>query len=633
MSAIDDASRPRRRRTLSFSTRLALLAILPAILTTVPVAWVVTSNYQRDVRQLSASTAQTLADNLAGAAAGAMERGDREELERIAAQVVAGPALAHVQFLSSEGEIIADAGVAAAAGAGERTEDEVHALRSLPAFPGTDAPGMVQVWLSLEQAHAAGREQWHTTAVLLAACVLMAGLVGWRMARRLGMPIAELTWAVERIGRGEHGITVPVTRSGEVGRLQQGFNATSQVLNEAWSDMEARVADATAELAHKNARLEAVGLARGRFLAAASHDLRQPLYALTLFSSSLKAGMSDPVQLECANHVQECVASLDALFAELLDISRLDSGTMQPAPSVFALDGLFNEASNTFRAIAEKRELRLVLRKTEAMVKTDRTMLARILNNLLSNALRYTRQGGVLVGARRDGPGWVRVEVWDTGLGIEPKLQQRVFEEFFQVDPGHRSGGHREYGLGLGLSTVERLARLTGCDVRLRSRAGRGSVFSVLVPLADAGAQDVAALPAASGPEEIDLAGVRVLVVDDEPAILKGMHLLLEAWGCRMHSAQDIEQALQVVTEWGVPDIVLTDLKLAHGKTGQDVIAALEAWQARQPDGRSFARLVITGETKPEHLQALLDAGLRVLYKPLPPEQLRKAMAEALAAR
>ncbi|MBN8769808.1 MAG: response regulator [Stenotrophomonas nitritireducens] len=625
MHIIDDAGEARRRITLSFSSRLALLAILPAILTTVLVAWVVTRNYQHEVRQFGTSTTQMLADSLASAAAGPMERGDREELERIAAQVVAGSMQVNVQFLSGEGEIIADAGI--------RTTDGVHAMRGLPPFPGTHAPGMVQVWLSMEQAHAARRAQWLTTVALLAAGVLVAGGVSWRMARRMGRPIAELTGVVERIGRGERGIMVPVTRSGEVGRLQRGFNETSLLLDRAWGEMEARVAAATAELAHKNARLEAVGLARARFLAAASHDLRQPLYALTLFSSLLKAGISDPVQLERASHVQECVASLDALFAELLDISRLDSGAMQPVPSAFALDGLFNDISNTFRAIAEKRELRLVLRKTDVRVETDRIMLARIVNNLVSNALRYTRHGGVLVGVRRDSPGWARLEVWDTGLGIEPEVQQRVFEEFFQVDPGRRSGEHREYGLGLGLSTVERLARLTGCEVGLRSRPGRGSVFSVRVPLAAEDAQGMAAMPASDTAEEIDLAGVRVLVVDDEPAILRGMHLLLDAWGCRMRSAQDIGQALRIVAEWGAPDIVLTDLKLAHGKTGLDVVAALEAWGAKQAQARRFACLVVTGETKPEQLQAVRDAGMRVLYKPLPPEQLRAAMAAALAAQ
>lgn len=622
MSTLEFPPAPPPRHVLSLSARLTLLAIVPAVLVAALVAGVLMRNYQQDVQRLTASTAQALADNLAGASAGAMARGDRGELARIAARVVAGSELAHVQFQSGDGEIVAEAGVPGG-------QDGVSVSRPLAQWPGTDAPGQVRVRLGLDKAQAARGEQLRTTVALLVACLLAACLASWWMARRMGAPIVELTGAVDRIGRGELGIMVPVTRSGEVGRLQQGFNHASRGLTAAWTEMESRIAAATAELAHKNARLEAAGLARARFLAAASHDLRQPLYALTLFSSALKAGVSDPVQLERAGHVQECVANLDALFTELLDISRLDSGAMQPAPSVFSLDALFNEVSATFRAIAEKRELRLVLRKTDAVVETDRVMLARIVNNLVSNALRYTREGGVLVGARADGPGQVRIEVWDTGVGIAPEQQQRVFEEFYQVDAGRRGGENREYGLGLGLSTVERLVRLLGGQVSLRSRPGRGSVFGVQVPLAGAAVAQVASLVREES--SLDLAGVRVLVVDDEPSILEGMRMLLATWGCAMRAAQDIDQALAVVADWGMPDLVLTDLKLGHQRTGLDVLAALDAWAATQPPSRPFARLVITGETKPEHLQGLAEAGLQVLHKPVPPERLRAAMAAALA--
>ena len=181
---------------------------------------------------------------------------------------------------------------------------------------------------------------------------------------------------------------------------------------------------------------------------------------------------------------------------------------MQPRPTAFPLDGLFDEVSRTFRMVAQKAELRLVVRKTDAWVRTDRTMLARILNNLVSNALRYTQDGGVLVGARiaRDG---VRVDVWDTGSGIETADQARVFEEFFQA---HATVGRGERGLGLGLATVQRLARLLGTEVSLRSRAGRGTVVSLVVPLANPVLQRDA--PAVVD-TPIDVSGLRVLVIDD----------------------------------------------------------------------------------------------------------------------
>lgn len=618
-----------RPREVSLTTRLTLLAVLPAALVSMLVAGFLTQNYRSDVERVTTTTAQAVADNLAGAAASAMSRGDRAELARIAAPLASNPDVARVQFLSDEGEILAEA---EGPEARVRTR-QVEVVRDVRPTRGVDnAPGQVRVQFGLQRMDEVRRQQVQRTGLLLIACLALAGLVGWRMARRMGAPVVALTRAVDRLGRGARGVSVPVTRGGEIGHLQHGFNATSQALTAAWEEMETRIAQATSELARKNDRLEAAGLARARFLAAASHDLRQPLYALTLFSSALKVGVTDPAQLSRASLIQECVATLDDLFSELLDLSRLDSGAMQPVPSSFPLDALLEEVNRTFRMVAEKRELRLVLRKTDAWAHTDRTMLARILNNLVSNALRYTADGGVLVGVRAAGPGQVRVEVWDTGTGIAEALQGRVFEEFFQVDTGRRGGERREYGLGLGLATVERLARLLGGQVQLRSRPGRGSVFSVAVPTAVPGT----VAPAPPTPEApLDLSGLRVLVIDDEPAILEGMRMLLNSWGCEMRSAEDAEQALSQVAHWGPPDIVLSDLKLGSGRSGLQAMDALDHFYAVGPQTpRPFARMIITGETKPEHLQEAVAARIPVMHKPVPPERLREAiMATILAAQ
>jgi signal transduction histidine kinase len=616
-----------RPREVSLNTRLTLLAVLPAALVAMLVAGFLTQNYRSDVERVTTTTAQAVADNLAGAAASAMSRGDRAELARIAAPLAANPDVVRVQFLSDDGEILAEA-QGPEAGARIHQVDVRRDVR--PSTGVDDVPGQVRVQFGLQRMDDVRRQQVQRTALLLMACLALAGLVGWRMARRMGAPVVELTRAVDQLGHGARGVRVPVTRGGEIGHLQHGFNATSLALTAAWEEMESRIADATSELAHKNARLEAAGLARARFLAAASHDLRQPLYALTLFSSALKVGVTDQAQLTRASHIQECVATLDDLFSELLDLSRLDSGAMQPAPSAFALDALLEEVNHTFRMVAEKRELRLVLRKTDVWVHTDRTMLARILNNLVSNALRYTAEGGVLVGVRHAGPGQVRVEVWDTGPGIAPELQARVFEEFFQVDTGRRGGERREYGLGLGLATVERLARLLGGVVRLRSTPGRGSVFSVSVPSTVAGAA-MGSAPVVETP--LDLSGLRVLVIDDEPSILEGMRMLLHSWGCEMRAAEDTAQALEHLAHWGPPEIVLSDLKLGGGRSGLEAMAALDAYYGVGPTrARPYARLIITGETKPEHLQDAVAARIPVMHKPVPPERLREAIMAAILA-
>jgi CheY-like chemotaxis protein len=391
--------------------------------------------------------------------------------------------------------------------------------------------------------------------------------------------------------------------------------------------MEREIEHATVELARKNAALEAASVAKARFLAAASHDLRQPLYALTLFSSSLAVDERDPVRLDRIAHIQECVEALDHLFSELLDLSRLETGAMQIEITEFSLDHVLQEVSRNFRMIAEQHGLRLIMRATDVWVRSDRTMLSRILNNLVSNALRYTSKGGVLVVARRRCDGTVRLDVWDTGSGIAPEHQARVFDEFYRVEchgtNEHDTGTRR--GLGLGLATVQRLAELLDTQVLLKSHPGRGSVFSFHLP--EIPPQLVFAAPAAEAP--MDVSGMRVLVIDDEPAILSGIRYLLRSWGCEVAIAEDRIQALQAAEEWPTPpDIVISDLRLRDGESGLDVLAALDQLYLR--DGHAtFPRLLITGETRSDRLREIMAANIPVLYKPVSPEQLREAMMVA----
>lgn len=623
------ASARRRARGPSLVAQLGLLAILPATLIAVLLALLLDHGQRREAERLVTETASLVAGNLAAAAAQAMAVEDRAALARIAAPLAANPDLVHVQFVSADGEILAEAtGTQPSAG-----EPGVEVARPVDAATaGAGSPGQVRVHLGLHRIEAIRSRQARATALLLLVCLLVAGAVGWLAARRISAPVLELADALDRLGRGAREVGVVVSRGGEIGYLQRGFNAAAGALAAARDDLETRIARATRELARKNTKLEAASSARARFLAAASHDLRQPLYALTLFSSALKSGETDPVRLARASHIQECVATLDRLFSELLDLSRLEAGAMQPAPATFALDALLEEANRNFRMIAEERELRLVLRKTDAWVHTDRTMLARIINNLVSNALRYTASGGVLVGVRRDGPRHIRIEVRDTGPGIAPEHQAQVFEEFFQIEATRDGEGtdHREQGLGLGLATVHRLARLLGSEVQLRSRPGRGSVFSVCVPRADA----PAAIDAVVASVPLNVSGLRVLVIDDEPAILEGMRVLLRSWDCEMRAAADGAQALMALDGWGPPDIVLSDLKLGGGRTGIDALAALDAHYGIDGDGeRPFARLLITGETRGPRLQAALATGIAVLHKPLSTDRLREAMMAALLAR
>jgi signal transduction histidine kinase len=434
---------------------------------------------------------------------------------------------------------------------------------------------------------------------------------------------------MHKLGLGERGVAVAITDDTEIGHLQEGFNSAAAKLEEAQRSLEREIDFATTELGRKNAALEEASVAKARFLAAASHDLRQPLYALTLFSSSLAVDEHDPARLDRIAHIQESVEALDHLFSELLDLSRLETGAMQTEFRDFALDDVFDEVSRNFRMIAEQRELRLVVRKTDRWVRADRTMLARILNNLVSNALRYTKEGGLLVAARAR-PGSVRIDVWDTGSGIAAEHLERIFDEFFRVDSQGEHGrrdnsGHR--GLGLGLATVHRLADLIGTHVTVHSKLGRGSVFSFTLP--EVGRAAVSRPTVESLPIQ-DVAGMRVLVVDDEPAILSGIRFLLGSWGCDVAVARDREQALEATYAWTrPPDMVISDLRLQDG-TGLDILAALDRhYRRRDGDPPPFARLLITGETRSDRLREIHAARIPVLYKPVSPEQLRDVMVTA----
>lgn len=234
-----------------------------------------------------------------------------------------------------------------------------------------------------------------------------------------------------------------------------------------------------AALVQKNRQLEATGDARTRLFAAAIHDLRQPLQSLVLFSDALADGEADAGRLQRIEQIRQSVESLDRLFTGLLDLTQIDAGRMLPDCRDLALDPLLQELHRNFHAVAEAQGLRLVVRRTRASAHGDALMLTRILNNLVCNALRHTRTGGVLVGVRLD-RGGVRIEVCDTGIGIAPQHQTRVFDAFYRVhSTGAAASGD---GMGLGLATVQRLAELQGATVRLRSRPGRGTVVSVLLP-------------------------------------------------------------------------------------------------------------------------------------------------------
>ncbi|MES0875189.1 hybrid sensor histidine kinase/response regulator [Sinimarinibacterium thermocellulolyticum] len=398
-------------------------------------------------------------------------------------------------------------------------------------------------------------------------------------------------------------------------------------LQELADTLEQRVRERTQELSHLAGELalaksaaERANAAKTRFLAAASHDLVQPISAARLFVAARDRARIGAEAEALMRNVEGSLAAAERLLSALLDISRLDAGALPVRREHVSLADILDPLATDFTVLAQERGLRLRVRKSAQVVHTDPGLLRRILQNFLSNALRYTERGGVLLGCRRAGSA-LRIEVWDTGPGIPPDRQADIFEEFRRL---HSHDAQGERGLGLGLAIAERSARLLGHPIGLRSTAGRGSVFWVSVPLGDATAVQAAV---ASQPQpQPAFIGVQVLCIENEADVLAGLRALLESWGCRVCACRNLDQALQASAT--PPDLVLADYHLDHGASGINALDALQARWARAVPG-----VVITADHTPQARQAALDRGYAFLPKPVAVAKLRALLSRLLAAR
>lgn len=359
------------------------------------------------------------------------------------------------------------------------------------------------------------------------------------------------------------------------------------------------------------AETQAARDAQARFLAAASHDLRQPVHALGLLAAQAEAELTGRRAAQTAAQMQGMARALDGLVEALLDVSRLDSGVVVAQPRVLALQTLFDRLAPEFAVLADDRGLQWRLRPTPLWVHSDEVQLERMLRNLLSNALTHTAKGGVLLAARRHA-GQVRIGVWDTGPGIAPEHQARIFEEFVQLQ---NPGRDRRKGHGLGLAIVARLSRLLRHPVDLRSQPGRGSCFSVLLPAAEPAAA-VQAVPSLDS--ALPLVGLSVALVEDDEAVLEATASLLGTWGCDVHAAPSLAPLLERLQALGLkPARVISDWRLEAGD-GIAVISGLRAWC-----GRPVPALLISGEALPIAPETLAALRITAARKPLPAAALR----------
>jgi signal transduction histidine kinase len=387
------------------------------------------------------------------------------------------------------------------------------------------------------------------------------------------------------------------------------FRVTEASLMRANETLELRVGERTHALAAASSEAQRANEAKSRFLAAVTHDLMQPLHAAQLFAHSLTERGADA---SVAHHLNGALAATEGLLAGLLDIARLESGRLHPQPRDFPLAEVLDPLAAEFRAIAMDRGVRLDVVGTRAWVHSDPQLLRRVLQNFLSNALRYAEHGRVLLGMRRRGDA-LRIEVWDTGPGVALDEQQLIFQEFRR---GSAAGGQ---GLGLGLSIAQRMAGLLNHPLGLRSWPDRGSVFDLSVPMVRAA---VRASSVASAQQRLP-AG-RALVLDNEPAALAALSSLLTSWGWRVHAARNAEQAL--AAPWQ-PDLHILDFHLDGGRTGLDV------WHQLRKRHADVPAVMLTADRDGELRQRLLDAGVGVLYKPLKPLALRQVLQRVTAGR
>lgn len=379
-----------------------------------------------------------------------------------------------------------------------------------------------------------------------------------------------------------------------------------------------RLEEKLVEVETAQRRAEDASAAKSTFLAAVSHDLRQPLHSLGLFVSALERHIDNAEGRQMQRRVQGAFAALEGLFDELLDLSRLEAGTVQAQVADTPLQPLFDRLGDIFHAEAERRGLGLRFVPTRAVVQSDPVLLERIVANLVTNALRYTREGHVLVGVHRRSGGAV-IEVRDSGIGIAPEHQQRIFDDFYQVQNPARD---RRQGIGLGLAIVRRLAALLGHHIELRSQPDRGTVVAVHLPLAPVGA--VAAAPAVPPLAPPGLEGRRVLVVDDDVEVREATLALLRLWGVQAQAAAGPDGAQALLQDGFEAEALIVDLRLGAGIDGIQLV------QQVRRRGTPLPALLVSGEIGARKDPRVQQCGLPLLLKPVAPARLKAALHAVL---
>lgn len=500
--------------------------------------------------------------------------------------------------------------------------------------------GLVQAFrdtgpLSRARASALATSTGLALLALAAACLAVRHL-----ARHISRPLARISRTVAALQAGHFDARCDVTGEArtdrphhELATLAQDVNRLAGHLQQHQQVSEARVREATAVALMRMTEAEQAALSRARFLAAASHDLRQPLHAMGLFIDGLLASASAS-QRPAMQRLQESTAFMSLLLDDLLEISRLDAQVLTPTLSEVRLAEVFDALAAQHAAQAAQDGVRLVWRDHGLRVRSDAALLQRVLGNLVNNAIRHVPLDGTVMVVARPREGGVRIEVRDNGVGIAPIHQSRIFEEFYQVSNTERD---RRQGFGLGLAICARIAALLGTRIALRSALAHGSTFSIQLPRVNTTAAPPAGAAAEVGAAPpVCVAGLHCLVVDDDPVILEGTRALLQQWGCTVQCSDSFADACARLSAPGTRlDVVLCDLQLAGSghadpaDSTQGGLAVLAAAREKQP-GALF--VVISGAPPAEALQRLRQQGVLLLTKPVAPARLRALLSTRRAS-
>lgn len=369
---------------------------------------------------------------------------------------------------------------------------------------------------------------------------------------------------------------------------------------------------------------ERANRAKSRFLAAASHDLRQPLQALKLLNAALREYLlTDDIALNILNDSERALEVMDRMLNSLLEISKIDSGAIIPELADFRIGDMFKDLRGDFLLLTKQKNLGFRIVSSSAVVRTDRALLDSILRNLLGNAVRYTSHGRILLGCRKQGES-LRIEVRDTGAGIAPGELDRIFDEFYQIGAPDRDSSQ---GLGLGLSIVRAYANLLGHPLKVQSWPGRGSVFSILIPSGDLAAAEIGRRDDAGAGTGWKQQGHRILLIEDDALSLKAMQAQLTAWGMQVIGARSGDEAVEMLQKNGfTPELIITDYRLQKGETGVTALARL-----RPLLGDMIPVIFVTGDGLGKVRSEISPQYTHLLQKPVAPGKLRVLIRNLLS--